>query len=131
MRRVLLAVLGIVLVLGMITLPPAPIAEAGGNGQQLHFFTQAGRSKISWIQVKGTYYTNRVETWSKTLNPPLSSYSLTNYWWKSWDGRNVEVSWRLANGVTGYCTIRVPVSMQGDWISVDLSYNGGRTCYPS
>lgn len=64
MRRILLAVLGIVLVLGMITLPPAPVAEAGNNGQQLHFFTRAGTSKITWLYVNRYYYNNSVQTWS-------------------------------------------------------------------
>lgn len=127
MRKVLFALMGIVLVLGMITLPPAPVAEAGTNGQQLHFFVPAGGSKISYLYVRGTYYDNSTKTWSKSLNPAQSGYSLTNYWWKY----RVDVQWRLANGVSGACAFDVPKSMSGDWVAVDLSRNGGRTCYPS
>ncbi len=113
--------------LGVYALPQSPAAHAGSNGQQLMFFVPSGFAKINWLYVKGTYYTGSPVTWSKTINPAVSSYDLTNYWWKG----ATEIKWRLANGVSGSCTINVPQSMTGNWIAVDLSRYGGRGCYPS
>lgn len=126
-QKFIFVLVGIALLVGLITLPPAPVAEAGSNGQQLRFFAPSGTPKITWLYIHGTYYDNSTKTWTKTLNPAVTGYDLANYWWK----KNVDLSWRLTNGVTGYCTVQVPVTMQGNWVTIDVSRNGGRTCYPS
>lgn len=126
-QKLVYMIVGIALVAGMFALPPAPAAQAGSNGQQLSFFVPSGTSPISYIYVRGTYYTGATATWSKTFSPATSSYDLANYWWKY----RVNINWKLANGVNGYCEIDVPKSMPGNWVIVDLSRYGGRGCYAS
>ncbi len=121
---------GIALVVGLIALPPAPVAEAGNNGQQLTFYIHysskySGKAGISWLYIKGTYYTGKTETWSRTFNTPVNSYSLPGYWWK----KNVEVQFRMADGRRGYCTLQVPESQSSNWYAVGVDRQPGTYCY--
>jgi len=106
-------------------LPPAGVAHAGANGQQLVFYRYSNGSYIAWLQVTGTNQRNASATWSRTFTPAVANYSLTGWWWKGL----TTVKWRLANGRTGACSFIMPVSQQGDWKQVGVDRQPGNSCY--
>ncbi|HRN69713.1 MAG TPA: hypothetical protein PLS49_00885 [Candidatus Woesebacteria bacterium] len=120
-----LAVLGIVLVLGMITLPPAPVAEAGSNGQQLSFKPISG--SIKWIRVYGRNQNGQAVSFYREFNPPINELRLSNWWWIGQG--HVEYSIAPGNTYNG-CYIDVPRNQSSNWVTVELnvkaSYPGCR-----
>lgn len=121
-KLVILSTLLVALLI-IVSSTSAPV-EAGTNGQQLFFYIYSGQSRIAWIKVEGTNQYGRATRWSGALNPPATSYSLNNWWWK---GRTW-VEWRMADGRSGGCLFDIPVKGR-DWIAVGVDRQPGNSCW--
>ena len=126
-QRLVYILVGIALVLGMITLPHAPAAQAGSSGQQIQFYNYSGKSSISYLYVSGWGWQNPPlkQTWSRTFSPSVMNYSLSGWWWQG----DTYVSWRMADGRTGSCPITIPKTLSANWVQVGVDRQPGNTCY--
>jgi hypothetical protein len=122
MRKFLFAILGIVLVLGLITLAPAPVAVAGTNGQQLYFKPISG--SIKSLRVYGRNQYGQPVSFYREYNPPVNEVRLTGMWWVGQG--HVEYSIAPGSSYNG-CYIDIPRNQSSNWVNVDLNV---RASYP-
>jgi hypothetical protein len=111
---------------------PTSEVRAGSNGQQLFFYIYSNTpAKISWIQVVGSNQNSTKDSpkivWSRSFNPPVSSYELNKWWWKN----RTSVDWRMSDGRTGGCLFDVPEKQKNDWMAIGVDRQPGSSCWVS
>ncbi len=121
-QKWLLAFLGIALVLGLITLPPAPSAQAGRKGQQIMLY-RSGSPYITWMQVTGKDHNGNRSTFTRSYSPATSTAETNGWWWT----KTVTIQWRLSNGSLNSCDLDVPLSQPSDWVYANAN-RGSRLC---